>query len=546
MYRQVFKSADRQTWFRSLNSHTDLLWLLGLLLASLVLFTIDLGNVPLRDWDEGIVAQVARNISREPLASLRWLYPTLAGEPYLNKPPLVHWLIACAYNIGGINEWTSRLPSALLTAFSVPLLYKIGLEIFPKRTPAIFSSLVYLTLLPVVRHGRLAMLDGPILCFFLLTILFVLMTRRDLRYGLGVGISLGLIFLTKGILGLLLGAIALSFLAWDTPRLLKSRYLGSGMILGMLPVALWYLAQFLQYGELFAKANLLEQSFSRIWQPVDNNSGPPWYYLLEILKYGWPWLLFLPQAYRLTWEHRNMSWAKLVLAWSSIYLVAISIVETKLPWYILPLYPAIALASGAALTEVWHRFGRSDRPETKRDALILPFLALLAFIGWGGFIYFGFLQATADWKLAIVLASIALTMTAAAVLAAKFDPQFLAILFWGTYVSLLLFVCSHHWVWELAEAYPVKPVARMIQNRTPPHQIVYTSYPFGRPSLNFYSDRLVIPTSNTQLQQLWDRDSPSYLLLDRAALTQLKLPNLKDLGTANGWTLILRDPNLVD
>uniref|UniRef100_A0ACD5GWP6 ArnT family glycosyltransferase n=1 Tax=Desertifilum tharense IPPAS B-1220 TaxID=1781255 RepID=A0ACD5GWP6_9CYAN len=130
------------------------------MVAALFLFGIDLGSLPLRDWDEGIVAQVARNISRSPFDSLSWLYPTLAGEPYLNKPPLIHILIALLYKTVGINEWTTRLPSAILTALSVPLLYGVGVEIFPKRTPAIFSALIYLTLLPVVRHGRLAMLDG--------------------------------------------------------------------------------------------------------------------------------------------------------------------------------------------------------------------------------------------------------------------------------------------------------------------------------------------------------------------------------------------------
>jgi len=69
----------------------------------------------------------------------------------------------------------------------------------------------------------------------------------------------------------------------------------------------------------------------------------------------------------------------------------------------------------------------------------------------------------------------------------------------GTYVSLLLLVTSR--VWELAEAHPVKPVAAMIQNGTPVGEKVYTSYPYGRPSLNFYiaiakSSRLLPVNSN--------------------------------------------------
>ncbi len=65
----------------------DQLWTLGLLLASVLLFGVNLGNLPLRDWDEGTVAQVAREIWRAPDGSLTWLYPTINNVPYLNKPP---------------------------------------------------------------------------------------------------------------------------------------------------------------------------------------------------------------------------------------------------------------------------------------------------------------------------------------------------------------------------------------------------------------------------------------------------------------------------
>ncbi len=131
----------------------------------MLLFSINLGELPLRDWDEGTVAQVAREIWRAPAGSMRWLYPMLGGVPYHNKPPLMHLLIAWTYSLLGVNEWTTRLPGAMLTAISVPLLYCIGREIFRQRWAAIYSALIYLTMLPVVRHGRLAMLDGAVICF---------------------------------------------------------------------------------------------------------------------------------------------------------------------------------------------------------------------------------------------------------------------------------------------------------------------------------------------------------------------------------------------
>lgn len=537
MNRPNFAWGSFKKGFSQIDNWSEKLWIVGLLLAAVLLYGINLGGLPLRDWDEGIVAQVAREISLAPMGSWHWLYPTLAGEAYLNKPPLMHLLIAWTYSVGGINEWTTRLPGAILTAISVPLLYLIGREVFSQRLPAIFSALVYLTLLPVVRHGRLAMLDGAVLCFFLLMIGCLLRSRRNLRYCLGVGISFGLICLTKGILGLLLGAIAFLFLLWDTPRLLTSIYFWGGIFIGSLPVVGWYVAQLLHYGQTFISAGIVDQSLQRIWAPVENHKGPPWYYLVEILEYSWPWLLFLPESFRLVWENRNLSWAKLVLVWSGVYLLVISAMTTKLPWYVLPVYPAIALALGGYLAEVW------NWPSTKSyPRAWVVILAVLAGAGWAGSIYFGFFSLKPELDLVVILAAVAVTMTLAALLAVRRDLQFVVILFWGMYVSLMLLMTSEHWVWELAEAYPVKPVAQMIQQSDiPVGNKIYTSYPYNRPSLNFYSDRQVIPKSPEELKQLWQQDSSPYLLLDPKTLQNLNLEQVKQMGSVpENWLLITR------
>lgn len=535
MYRKLLQLGKPDSRLHRQENLIDSLWVFGLLLAALILYLINLGNLPLRDWDEGIVAQVAREIYQAPAGSLRWLYPTLGGEAYINKPPLVHWLIAWAYSLGDVNEWTTRLPGAILAAISIPLLYKIGREIFPCRLYAIFAALIYLTLLPVVRHGRLAMLDGAVLCFFLFAIWCLLRSRRDLRYCLGAGIGFGLICLTKGILGLLLGAIALLFVAWDTPRLLKSVYFWGGIIIGSIPVGFWYGAQVLHYGQTFISAGLVDQSFKRLWTPLENHAGPPWYYLLEIIKYNWPWLLFLPQSLIFTWENRNLSWAKLVLVWSGAYFLTISLMTTKLPWYVMPIYPALALAIGAYLAEVWYW------PSTKAyPRAWSPILGLLALVSWVGSIYFGKFIPELEADLQMVMVAIAITMSLAAFLVAQRDFQFIPILLWGSYVSLSLLMISDDWIWELAEHYPVKPVAEIIQ-RIPANQKIYTSHPYFRPSLNFYSDRQVIPSTPSQLKQYWEQEPNPYLLLDREALQNLKLERVKTRGAAAGWTLITRD-----
>ena len=541
---QISNSMGQHRWQAT---GSEGIWVLGLWGAALLLFGMQLGHLPLRDWDEGIVGQVAREIARAPLAAGIWLHPIdITGTPYFNKPPLMHWLVALSYTIGGINEWTTRLPGALLTACSVPLLYGVGREIFFQRLPAILAALVYLTWLPVVRLGRLAMLDGAVLCFFLLLLVCLLRSRRNLRWGLGVGLSLGLICLTKGILGLLLGAIALLFLAWDTPRLLTSGYLWSGILVGSAPVLAWYGAQWQQYGQAFLTAHFLSQSLERVWQNVDRHGGEPWFYLLDIVKYGVPWLLFLPPALHFTWENRTLSWAKLLLLWAGVYFVAISLMGTKLPWYGLPLYPALALMIGGYVASIWS-WTLTDRKlvcSLRQARIWLAILLFLAVVAGAGAGYFG-LKPSPEPDLQLVGAALALTLTTAGVLVGRRNCQFMPILLWGTYITLLLLMMSDHWLWELAETYPAKPVGAMIQQNTPRYQSIYASHRnvAARPSLNFYSDRPVFAVSAPMLQQHWQADALPYLLVDAATLAGLPtdaIHQINVLGEAEGLMLITR------
>lgn len=536
--------ADWQQGWMGKRQQWDLWIGIGLLIASLLLFTINLGSLPLRDWDEGLVAQVAKEIWQAPAHTLTWLHPTLWGQPYFNKPPLVHSLIAVAYSIAGVNEWTARLPGAILSALSVPLLYLVGREIFYLRLPAIFAALVYLTLLPVARQGRLAMLDGAVLCCLLLMIGCLLRARRDVRYALGFGIGFTLLCLTKGIMvGGLLGTIALIFIAWDTPRLLRTIHLWLALLLGLIPVLLWYVAQVMHYGQSFLGTNLVDQSLQRIWAEVESNSGPPWYYLLEILKYSAPWLLFLPLGIKRAWNNRNLSWARLVLVWGGVYLLAISLMTTKLPWYVLPLYPAFALIVGAVLAELWqkgHLSGSKYFAEEPYSPAWMWWFILLAIVTWAGAVYFIGFHVPQQLDVALMLSAVAMTMTLATVLVKRQNPQFIVVLIWGCYVALLLLMTSPRWVWELGESYPVKPVAALVQQHTQAGDKVYTSYPHNRPSLNFYSDRQVLPAAERDLNRIWRRRSHPYLLLDESTLKTLDLQPAQLLGTAEGWSLITK------
>ncbi|WP_228060352.1 ArnT family glycosyltransferase [Coleofasciculus sp. LEGE 07092] len=450
MNRQTFTWGRSGNRIRKTQRWVERMWLLGILLAALLLFCINLDSLPL----------LSHEISKTTVASWQWFYPTVDGNLNHQQPPLLYWLIVFADKVGGDNEWAIRLPGAILCAFSVPLLYGIGREIFPSRQSAIFASLIYLTLLPVVGYGRLAIPDGAALCFVMLAIGCALRSRRDFRWALGVGIGLGLICLTKGLfLGFLVGAIVCLFLAWDTPRLLTSIYWWIGLLLGIAPALAWYMAGWLEYGPGFI-TGVVNQSFKPLWIAVEGNNGFPWYYGVELLKFSAPWLLFIPYGLRLAWEHRNWSWAKLVLVWAGVGFVAISLMATKLPWYILPIYPALALAAGFQLAEVWNGSIRQFYPRFWSIGL-----SLMAVGGVAATVYFVF--TTADRSLPVISTSVALTLAIAAFLVARRDLQFIFILFWGLYVSLLLFTTSPHWMWKLPEVTPVESVDTVLHSGAP-------------------------------------------------------------------------------
>lgn len=520
----------------------DNLYFLGLLIAAIALYTFNLGNLPLRDWDEGIVAGVARNIWRAAPGEYTWLYPTIHyGEPYWNKPPLVHGLIALSYHLFGISEWSSRLIPALLCACSVPLLYKIGREVFATRLAAVLSALVYLTLLPMARHGRVAMLDGVIACWYCLGVWCLLRGRKSSRWLLGLGLSLGLVCLTKGIMmGILLGAIAIFFIVWDSPGLLLSPYLWSGFILGIVPAIAWYELQYLHYGSQFLGSNLGQQTFNRIWETVNDAPGPPWYYLLEIAKYSLPWLIFLPRGIGLAVRNHRLSWAKLTLTWGGVYLLAVSLMKTKLPWYIIPIYPALSLMVGASLTLAWQKNSYLFSWRVGLS-LIIP----LCWLGVG-FYSWRYLSLGTDLDLAIILSVVAISFTAAVVLLWLSSRYFMPVLIAGFYLALLLLFNSNDWLWELNEAFPVKPVAESIRIHTPPKAAIFTSYPNFRPSLEFYGDRVVVPGSDQKLQKHWQQNQPAYLLVDQDAINRLNLEPHKTLGGGADdvtWQLITQTDN---
>ncbi|MCC0176943.1 glycosyltransferase family 39 protein [Waterburya agarophytonicola K14] len=551
-------SHPTSIWRRSPNKlRQSEIWLecfyfTSLFLAALILFLVNLGNLPLLDSNEGTVAQVAKEIYQGSDALSNWIFPTLWGEPYLAQPPLVHDLIAIAYKLGGVSEFTTRLPGALLAASSVIFVYNIGREIFIARFPALCSALVYLTCLPVVRFGRLAMSDGPLLCFELLTIWAILRSRRDLKWSLVAGIGLGLIGLTQGIVSLQILAIVGGFLWWDTPRLLTSPYFLRGLILGVTPGLGWYICQWFHYYEFQSTESFISLFLGQSSSGLELNAieGPIsagnldanlslQYFLTQSLQYIVPWFMVAGAGLKLASRNVHWGWGKLVVVWIGFYLTLIFLTfNWDYYWSILLIYPALALVAGIQLDLIRNLPSYADYPRLLTYSFALM-AALSAFAGlhWG-------IRNYIDFYLPFVCGSLAITFAATAIVLAQQEKQFIPLLFWGLFVSIFLLMVSPHWIWELKSVEPVKPIAELIRQHTPENQVIYTSMVQERSSLDFYSDRQVVVQKTDDLKDRWQHDRNVYLLLDSQAVKDLQIPLEKTIKDSQfdslNWILAIK------
>ena len=294
----------------------------------------------------------------------------------------------------------------------------------------------------------------------------------------------------------------------------------------------WYGTQFAEYGTTFIDVHFRSQSIDRLSTAVEGNSGPPWYYLLELGKYSWPWLMFLPEALLLCWKKRKEAWAQLTLIAGLGFLALISFMGTKLPWYIMPFYPFLALGIGGYLGSLW-------RSQTPYPRWIGSLLMVQGEISVGGAIYFIWQNSPK------ILIAVSLILTLTFFLSAWqfFQSQKIAIITLGIglYSALIIFLLSPVWIWELNEAFAVKPVAELIQDQIPEDEVVYTSFAYSRPSLDFYSEHKVRAADMITWQKLGSEET--YWLLDLPSLKAIGKAKYIKLGDAGDFTLIQTQPN---
>ena len=360
-----------------------------------VQFFLGLGGLGLVGPDEPRYAQVAR----EMLVSGDLVTPRYFGEPWLEKPVLYYWLASATYWLFGVNEFGARLPSALAAVLGVFCVYLVGRQ-REGSLEGLFSCLILAASILYFSLARAASTDmvfSAAMAVAWTALFFLLFGGRGLwrdspASGSQRGLLLvfyaflGLATLAKGPAGLVLPLVSLAVFLGVTGRMeLAARFRPVTGALVLLAVVLpWYGLCTLANGWGFVEEFLIRHNLERFFTDRYEHPQPFWFFPAVALIGFFPWSLQLIPSARGLFRHGGR-WRSLAAAqdlflwlWLLAPLVVFSLSRSKLPGYLLPAAPAMALLIGRQV-RLWLKPGPGTaRPLWFKDFFFYQALCLIA------------------------------------------------------------------------------------------------------------------------------------------------------------------------
>lgn len=338
------------------------------------LFWAHLGS-PLLEPDESRYAEIPRLMLR----TGDRLTPKLQGKPYNDKPPLVYWMIAGSYQLFGISIESARLVPATSGWLTLMMVY-LWSRYYSDRRVAGATALVMMTMLGYVAMMRMLLLDGVLAMLVVGSLLaghHALMNKRHPAWWLVSAVLCGLGVLAKGPVAIVLVTPCLFVLRWldrtSTPlRLLDATWYGVVVLMIAVP---WYAAMMLT-NESFGSEHFFRHHFRRFLDPA-HHEQPFWYYVPALLMELLPWSLLLYWVGRRWRNWTGME--RFVICFSSLCFIFFSIAKAKLPTYLLPMLPMLAVLIGRQVTLLeWNR-----RWLVATGSTLTVLLLALSFRSWG-------------------------------------------------------------------------------------------------------------------------------------------------------------------
>lgn len=389
---QTKMSAVPASGLMPLSSRTMLL----LWLAAAALWFGSLGLRDLVGTDEGRYSE----ISREMAQTGDFVTPRLNGLKYFEKPALQYWMTALAFKAFGESEFVARLWTGLSGFLSVLMLWYTARRLWGDKT-AQYAALVTLSMVWMFGVAHVITVDMSV-CFFLTLALCGFLIAQDdrtpdasrRRWMLLVWAAMAGGVLSKGLIGAVIPGATLFFyslICRDWKPWLRMQWV-PGLLVFFALAAPWFVMVSQRNPEFF-QFFFIHEHFQRFTTTEHRRVGA-WYYFVPILVGGLlPWTSLLPQIARhalrreagAVFQHNQV-----LLVWCGFIFVFFSMSGSKLPGYILPMFPALGL-----LIARWLATAPADALKRHAWAVILLWLAVLC--------YAPFFYQTGDERMPVAL-----------------------------------------------------------------------------------------------------------------------------------------------
>jgi 4-amino-4-deoxy-L-arabinose transferase-like glycosyltransferase len=362
--------------------------LFSLAIVFLLVWFYMLGARTLVPTDEGRYAEMAR----EMLATGDWITLRLNGIKYFEKPPLQNWMNAISFTLFGIGDWQARLWTGMCGLIGIVASAYTAYKLYGRRV-AISTALVLGSSFYWAGLGHINTLDMGLSGMMCLSMCGLLLAQRpgasnkEQRNGMLLcWAGMALATMSKGLIGFVLpGAILVIYTLWMRDWMLWTRlHMGKGLVLFFAITVPWFILVWLANPE-HPHFFFIHEHFQRFTSTVHKRGGA-WYYFFPCLILGiFPWIgLILQGLWKGINEKNEIQKSafypkRLLLIWSVFIFFFFSISGSKLPSYILPIFPALAILIACELENISLR---SLRFSAALLALIgLACLALVSKIG---------------------------------------------------------------------------------------------------------------------------------------------------------------------
>lgn len=358
-------------------------WRPGLLLIlSAAVFTVGLSDAPIERAEIYFL-----DVARAMLERSDLLVPYYRGEPFYDKPPLTYWLVALSFKVLGPSLLAGRLVAVALALATLGVTFSFvkhlirplesGATGHQGQDAAFFAVAILATSTAFVSFARLTMSD------MLLTLLTLLAGHAFLKNETGSrpawlaagGAFLGLGFLTKGpIAWIYFLALLVAFMLVERRR--PKIFTVSGLSGALVALGLglsWFLVLYLRQGIEPLTWFFLRENLQRFAASTYDADRPWWYYGPVYAIEGLPWSVLLAPAIVFSFRASSPPILRVLLYWSMLMLVPLSLSRGKIDYYLLPLLPPLSIVIGAYLAS-----GVPSRTTLRTLALLAAILLMAA------------------------------------------------------------------------------------------------------------------------------------------------------------------------